>query len=116
MQNKNKLINTQLQKNRHTYKIILTTLVFTSALIGCSTANRSNQRLSNIIEKEVTLLEKLKAERSQPEIKAAIQKDQVLVNSEAHLLMSLDELIEANKKSKNTFLKETNNKGEVNAN
>lgn len=104
-QTQNKKVKLQIDPKIFKYPILVTSLV-SSFLLGCATANQSNRVVSNTLEKENVLIEKLKAERAQPEIQKAISANSKLSEAEAHLLMALDEINESNKKMQSIFLKQ----------
>lgn len=94
------------QRNRSGTNEILkrTTLILTTTALagqmlitGCASVNRKEESISIILVKENELIEKLKAERAQPEIVEAVSRNESLKKAEAHLSMSLEELLHANK-------------------
>ncbi len=66
-------------------------------LTGCTSAPHRDDSIHAILEKENELIEKLKAERSENNLRQSIEQSESLIRAEAHLLMSLDEIINANK-------------------
>lgn len=77
----------------------------TNFLTGCASTNRRDDAIVTILEKENVLIEKVKAERAQPEIVAAISANAVLQKAEAHLSTSLDEIKKANDKVSKKIIK-----------
>lgn len=74
---------------------------------ACASVNRKEESIHSILEKENTLIEKLQAQRTQPEITQAVSENESLKKAEAHLALSLIELKEANETIKIKILKTT---------
>lgn len=110
-QNQNQKRTKNLNKQYLKYPAIATALI-SSFLLGCATATQNNRAVSNILTKENVLIQKLKEQRSQPEITKAIENSEPLKAAEAHLLMALEELHKANENIQSTFLIQTK-KGEA---
>ena len=72
---------------------------------ACASINRKEDSIHSILEKENALIEKVQAQRAQPEIAVAIAENEDLKKAEAHLSLSLQELKEANKTIKTKILK-----------
>lgn len=85
--------------------LTLTALTIPTWLTACASINRKEETIHAILQKENALIEKLQAERAQPEIEQAISENERLKTAEAHLVLSLEELKEANKTIKTKFLK-----------
>lgn len=106
-------MNTKQNKNSTTeiFKripllLILTTLTAPAWLTACASVNRKEESIHTILEKENVLLEKLQAERAQPEITQAVSENETLKKAEVHLALSLEELLQANKTIKSKILKQ----------
>lgn len=93
--------------------LLLTMLALTTPpwLTACASINRKEESIHVILEKESALIEKLQAQRAQPEIAQAVSENENLQKAEAHLALSLEELKEANETIKTKILKA--NKEEV---
>lgn len=78
---------------------------------ACASINRKDDSIHTILEKENALIERVQAQRAQPEIALAVSENEHLKKAEAHLSLSLQELKEANKTIKTKILK--TNKEEV---
>lgn len=96
---------------RHPQSFILSILTISLCLTACASINRKDESIHTILQKENALIEKLQAERAQPEVAQAISENASLTKAEAHLRLALEELISANKTIKNKILK--TNKKEV---
>lgn len=88
--------------------LILTASTTPLWLTACASINRKEDSIHAIVEKENALIEKLQAQRTQPEIAQAVSENQHLKKAEAHLALSLEELKEANKTIKTKILKAIN--------
>lgn len=75
-------------------------------LSGCASVNRKEGSIHTILQKENALIEKLKVERAQPEITQALEASDTLKKAEAHLSLSLDELLKANEVIRHKILKQ----------
>lgn len=85
--------------------LTLTALTIPTWLTACASINRKEEKIYAILQKENALIEKLQAERAQPEIAQALSENESLKKAEMHLALSLEELKEANKTIKTKFLK-----------
>lgn len=87
--------------------MLLTMLVLTTPtwLTACASINRREESVHTILQKENALIERLQAERAQPEIAQAVSENESLKKAEAHLALSLEELKEANETVKTKILK-----------
>jgi len=65
-------------------------------LTGCASVNRREETIDSILEKENALIEKVKLERTQPEVSQGVSQNEDLKKAEAHLVLALDELLKAN--------------------
>lgn len=77
---------------------LLTTLTLTIQVLltGCASINRKEETIDSILAKENVLIEKVKLERSQPEVEQGVSQNEGLKKAEAHLALALDELLKAN--------------------
>lgn len=91
--------------------LILTASTTPLWLTACASINRKENSIHSILEKENALIEKLQAQRKQPEVAQAVSENESLKKAEAHLTLSLEELKEANETIKTKILKA--NKEEV---
>ncbi len=91
--------------------LTLSALTTPTWLTACASINRKDETVHAILQNESALIEKLQAERAQPEIKQVVSENESLKKAEAHLALSLEELKEANKTIKTKILK--TNKKEV---
>ena len=66
------------------------------ALTGCASIDRQEESVDAILAKENVLIEKVKLERAQPQVSAAVQQSDSLMKAEAHLALALDEIMKAN--------------------
>ncbi len=80
-------------------------------LTACASINSKDDSVHAILQKENELIERLQAQRAQPEIARAVSENEGLKKAEAHLALSLAELKEANETIKTKILK--TNKEEV---
>jgi hypothetical protein len=87
--------------------LILLTSTTPAWLTACASIDRKEESIDTILEKENVLIEKLQAEREQPEIAQAISENESLKKAEAHLALGLEELANANKTIKTKILKQT---------
>lgn len=87
--------------------LLLTMLALTTPtwLTACASINRREESVHAILQKENALIEKLQAERAQPEIAQAVSENESLKKAETHLALSLEELKEANETIKAKILK-----------
>ncbi len=88
--------------------IFLTTigLIGQFALTGCASVNQKEESIEAILEKENTLIEKIKLERAQPKVVEALAANESLQKAEVHLLLSLEEMIKANETISTKLLKQ----------
>ena len=77
--------------------ILMLALTLQMLLTGCASSPHRDNSIHAILAKENELIEKIKAERSSESLRQAIEQNELLKKSEAHLLMSLDEILNANK-------------------
>ncbi|OYZ19621.1 MAG: hypothetical protein B7Y39_11520 [Bdellovibrio sp. 28-41-41] len=77
--------------------ILMLALTFQMLLTGCANSPRRNDSIHAILAKENELIEKLKVERSEENLRQVIEQNELLKKSEAHLLMSLAEMLNANR-------------------
>ena len=77
--------------------ILMLALTLQMLLTGCASSPHRDDSIHAILAKENELIEKIKAERSEENLRQAIEQNELLKKSEAHLLMSLDEILNANK-------------------
>ena len=66
-------------------------------LTGCASSPHRDNSIKAILEEENELIEKIKAERSEETLRQVIEQNELLKKAESHLLMSLDEILNANK-------------------
>ncbi|MGE0764529.1 MAG: hypothetical protein AB7N80_14735 [Bdellovibrionales bacterium] len=76
-------------------------------LTGCASSPHRDDSIHAILAKENELIEKLKAERSSETLRQLIEQNEHLKKAEAHLLMSLDEILNANKVVTTKIMKPT---------
>ena len=112
MKHKTKIPCTNQFLNRVTIPLITVGLTIQVLLTGCASANRRDDAIDTILAKESALIEKVKLERSQPEVAEGVSQNESLKKSEGHLLMALDELLKANDLIQRKLIKQ--NKSEVN--
>lgn len=111
---RNKMHKTKTRNEAHDFLKRLPLLLILTAsttplwLTACASINRKEDSIHAIVEKENALIEKLQAQRTQPEIAQAVSENQHLKKAEAHLALSLEELKEANKTIKTKILKAIN--------
>lgn len=92
-----KFTNGTNQLFKRTIPILITTAMTIQFLLtGCASINRKEDSIDAILAKENALIEKVKLERAQPEVSEAVSKSDSLKKAEAHLIMALNELIQAN--------------------
>jgi hypothetical protein len=77
--------------------ILMLALTLQMLLTGCASSPHRDNSIHAILAKENELIEKIKAERSEEDLQRAIEQNELLKKAEAHLLMSLDEILNANK-------------------
>lgn len=87
--------------------LLLMTSISPIWFTACASINRKDDSIHAILEKENVLIEKLQAERSQPEIAQAVSENDSLKKAEAHLSLGLAELKIANKTIQSKILKQT---------
>lgn len=104
-------MNTTNLFNRLPLLFTLLALTIPTWLTACASMDRKEESVHSILQKENALIEKLQAERAQPEVAQGISENESLKKAEAHLALSLEELKEANKTIKTKILKA--NKEEV---
>ena len=112
---KNRINITQLLPTKQHIPIFVSA-VLSSFLIGCASAQHREFAISNVIEKETLMIEKLKTERAQPDIVEALKKNRKLGEAEAHLILALDELARANEELQRVFLNDSNKGEKANGN
>jgi len=66
-------------------------------LTGCASSPHRDDSIQAVLTKENELIEKIKAERSEESLRQAIEQNELLKKAEAHLLLSLEEILNANK-------------------
>lgn len=82
---------------KRTIPILITAgLTMQVLLTGCASVNRKEETIDTILTKESALIEKVKLERAQPEVVQGVSQSESLKKSEAHLSLTLDELLKAN--------------------
>ena len=82
---------------KRTIPILITTAMTIQVLLtGCASINRKEDSIDAILAKENALIEKVKLERTQPEVSQAILQSDSLKKAEAHLNLALEELVKAN--------------------
>jgi len=93
--------------------LLLTFLALTghTLLTGCASVSHKDESIDVILQKENTLIEKLKAERAQAEIAQSISENEALAKAEVHLGLGLEEILKSNETIKTKILKQ--NKKEV---
>jgi hypothetical protein len=89
-----------------TYSLTLFAAIASQLFVGCATAQRSDETVDAILRKENALIERLQAERAQPEIEQGVSENASLTKAEAHLSLALDELLNANKVIQSKILKQ----------
>lgn len=77
--------------------ILMLALTLQMLLTGCASSPHRDNSIHTVLAKENELIEKIKAERSDENLRQAIEQNELLKKAEAHLLMSLDEILNANK-------------------
>lgn len=77
--------------------ILMLALTFQMLITGCASSPHRDNSTNAILEKENELIEKIKAERSEETLRQVIEQNELLRKAEAHLLMGLDEILNANK-------------------
>ena len=77
--------------------ILMLALTLQMFLTGCASSPHRNDSIHAILAKENELIEKLKVERSEENLRQVIEQNELLKKSEAHLLMSLAEMLNANR-------------------
>lgn len=87
------------------FLIFLTAFALNLLLTGCASINRKDESIETILQKENQLIEKIKAERAQPEVQQAVSQNKHLKKSELHLTLGLNEIIKANEVIRNKILK-----------
>lgn len=92
--------------NQMTPTFLMLGFVLQIFLSGCATANRKDESIHTILQKENVLIEKIKTERAQPEITQALETSDALKKAEVHLSLSLDEMLKANEAIKHKILKQ----------
>lgn len=98
--------NTRYFLNQLPFLILMLALTIQVFLTGCASINRKEESVQTILQKENQLIEKLKAERGQPEIVQAVSTNEALKKAEAHLILGLDEMLKANEVIKTKILKQ----------
>ena len=106
--NKPKFNNEQHKKQKGVPTTILIFAITIQALLtGCASFDRKDESIDAILVKENTLIQKVKLERAQPEVTESLQQSDALKKAEAHLVMSLDEIMRANNMMIAKLLKQT---------
>ncbi len=77
--------------------ILMLALTLQMLLTGCASSSHRDNSIHAVLAKENELIEKIKAERSEESFRQVIEQNELLKKAEAHLLMSLDEILNANK-------------------
>lgn len=77
--------------------ILMLALTLQILLTGCASSPHRDESIHAVLAKENELIEKIKVERSEESLRQAIEQNELLKKAEAHLLMSLDEILNANK-------------------
>jgi hypothetical protein len=77
--------------------ILMLALTLQMLLTGCASSPHRDNSIKAILEEENELIEKIKAERSEETLRQVIEQNELLKKAESHLLMSLDEILNANK-------------------
>ena len=77
--------------------ILMLALTLQILLAGCASSSHRDSSIHEVLAKENELIEKIKVERSEESLRQAIEQNELLKKAEAHLLMSLDEILNANK-------------------
>ena len=77
--------------------ILMLALTLQMLLTGCASSPHRDDSIHAVLAKEDELIEKIKAERSEESLRQVIEKNELLKKAEAHLMMSLDEILNANK-------------------
>ena len=77
--------------------ILMLALTLQMLLTGCASSPHRDDSIHAVLAKENKLIEKLKVERADENLRQAIQQNELLKKAEVHLLMSLDEILNANK-------------------
>ena len=92
-----KFLNNADKLLKRTIPIFITAgLTIQVLLTGCASLNRKEETIDNILAKESALIEKVKFERTQPEVVQSVSQSESLKKAEAHLTLALDELLKAN--------------------
>ncbi|HEX7676324.1 MAG TPA: hypothetical protein VF412_19270 [Bdellovibrio sp.] len=102
---------TNLKRINFVTILVSTSLCF--GMIGCATVTTNEQNLRAILTKEKALIEALKTQREGFEIIQELQKSETLMKAEQNLLISLNEILSANKVMMNKVLKD-NKEGDGN--
>lgn len=77
--------------------ILMLALTLQMLLTGCASSPHRDNSIHAVLAKENELIEKIKAERSEENLRQAVEQNELLKKAEAHLLMSLDVILNANK-------------------
>ena len=77
--------------------ILMLAITLQILLTGCASAPHRDDSIHAILAKENELIEKLKVERSEETLRQSIEQNEPLKKAEVHLMMSLDEILNANK-------------------
>lgn len=77
--------------------ILMLALTLQMLLTGCASSPHRDNSIHAVLAKENELIKKIKAERSEESLRQAIEQNEILKKAEAHLLMGLDEILNANK-------------------
>ncbi len=88
-------MQTKTGKKHRTLKQTLTAAIAIS-LIGCSTTKHRDERLTENLEKQNAVIDSAKADRQSEEIKAEVEKSEVLKEAESRLNNALLALKNAN--------------------
>ena len=91
--------------------LTFTALTGHTLLTGCASVSHKDESIDVVLRKENVLIEKLKAERAQPDIVQSVSENEALSKAEVHLGLGLEEILKANETIKTKILKQ--NKKEV---
>ena len=105
MNNQNSKTSTNYIFKRLSFLKILCTLSILVLFTACASVSHRDKSIHSILQKENELIEKLQAERTQPEIVRAVSNSEDLRRAEAHLALVLEELLSANETIKTKILK-----------
>ena len=92
---------------RSTPALLTAAITIQVLLTGCASVDRKEDSIDAILAKENVLIEKVKLERAQPQVSAAVQQSDSLMKAEAHLALALDEIMKANEVVTMKVMKQT---------